>query len=393
MTTKAPMLISGAGIAGLSLMRLLQNAGIPCVIIEKNATITSAGAGIALPANAVKALRIMGLGDKIDTHAHQVKDIIYAKSSGQVLSRASLMEAPLNTDKFVALPRAALQSILLEDLPPSIYFNTMIDTLEVVENGVHVTFNSPHIKEGTYAAVIGADGLHSRVGELAFDPEPLVDLGVTTWRWLCHYPTDHLQPTYMLGSQDAFLAYPVGNNQVYCYAHRYDPTHAFIKQSQHHELIKKQFGHYKGIAKEMLSILPESSAIIAGRLRSVAQPLFAKGPIALVGDAGNACSPMLQQGAACAFEDTIVLARLLAAFPAEMACQYYEEYRHQRVNWIVNASDTPMKSINKTPSFLALWARNLYIRKKGPLNVQGWRQLLAHDPLQSLEAFIQSKRV
>lgn len=393
MISKKPILISGAGIAGLSLMRLLHNAGIPCTVIEKNATNTSAGAGIALPANAVKALRAMGLGDKIDAHAHQVKEIIYAKPSGRVLSRASLLDAPLNTDKFVALPRSALQTILLDDLPSSIYFNTTIDTLEVVEDGVHVTFNSPHIKEATYAAVIGADGIHSRVSELAFDPEPLVDLGVTTWRWLCNYATTHLQPTYMLGSQDAFLAYPMSENQVYCYAHWYDPKQALIKDSNYQAFIKKQFSHYKGIAKEMLSILPDSSAIIAGRLRSVAQPLFAKGPIALVGDAGNACSPMLQQGAACAFEDVIVLAKLLAAFPVVSALKYYEEYRHERVNWIVTASDTPMKSINKTPSFLALCARNMYIRKKGPLNVLGWRQLLAHDPLQSLDTFIQSKEV
>ena len=72
------ILISGAGIAGLGLARQLKKLNIPFKIIEKRTHLSTDGAGIALPANAVKALRYMGLGSNIDQHAHQVNNSPYA---------------------------------------------------------------------------------------------------------------------------------------------------------------------------------------------------------------------------------------------------------------------------------------------------------------------------
>lgn len=63
------ILISGAGIAGLSLARQLKKLNIPFKIIERRSHLITEGACIALPANAVKALRYLGLGDRIDQEA------------------------------------------------------------------------------------------------------------------------------------------------------------------------------------------------------------------------------------------------------------------------------------------------------------------------------------
>ena len=385
-----PILIAGAGIAGSALAKQCIRLKLPFTLIEKNAQLITTGAGIALPANAMVALRHMGLGSAIDDVAHQVNEIIYSEPSGKVLSQASLHQPPLNMDKFVALRRSQLQQLLVDSLGHAIHYDTTISKIRTDDDGVAVTFASPTLTAGKYAIVVGADGLHSKLRQLTFGSVSLVDLGVTTWRWICEYPTTNLQPTYMLGGQDAFLAYPIGTNTVYCYAHVFDPNQLLYQQTDPRRIIRRELRQYAGIAKTMLADLPE--AIITGRLQSMPQPLLAKDHTALIGDAASACSPMLQQGAACAFEDAVILSELLAQLPVDAALKHYQAYRMARVSWIMQASDNPMKSLINMNSSAALFARNQAIQGRGPLNIQGWRQLLATNPIAELSDYIRDQQ-
>jgi 2-polyprenyl-6-methoxyphenol hydroxylase-like FAD-dependent oxidoreductase len=383
------ILISGAGIAGLCLARQFKKLNIPFKLIEKRTHLLTDGAGIALPPNAVKALRYIGLGDNIDKYTHQVNKIIYTDSRGVTLSEASLLEKPLNTDTFVALHRHVFHDILREGMDDVIHFNTTINKMIQTKNGVLVTFNNYEQEE--FSAVIGADGVNSYVRQLAFVDSPLTDLGVTIWRWTCKYPTDSLQPTYMLGLRDIFMAYPIGKNEVYCYAHAYDPESLIYNSVNHRDVLIKQFSQYDGIAKILLKILPDNQFIIPGRLRSVSQPLFTSGQVALIGDAGHACSPMLQQGAACALEDVIALSELLKHFSIKDALSHYEKFRNERINWITTSSDSPMKMLINMDSQI-LSAIQQKIRENGPLNVQGWKKLLAIDSLSELSSYIEKQK-
>lgn len=385
------ILISGGGIAGLSLARQLKKMRIPYIMIEKRPRLLTEGAGIALPANAVRALRHVGLGGEIERHTHQVEKIIYTDKTGIILSEASLLEQPLNMDRFVALHRNKFHEILEEGLNENIVFNTQIDQLHQTNDGVIVKFKNDNLQKEKFSAVIGADGMNSQVRKLAFTDHNLTDLGVTIWRWTCRYPTNNLQPTYMLGARDIFMAYPIGKDEVYCYAHSFDPKNLKSKSSDHKAILTEVFGQYGGVAKEMLQILPGNQSIIPGRLRSVPQPLFVSGRVALIGDAGHACSPMLQQGAACALEDVIALSELLENFSIEDALSHYAKFRVERVNWITASSDGPMKMLINIDSQL-LSAIQQKIRENGPLNVQGWRKLLSSDPINEITTYIAAQK-
>ncbi|MCH9757197.1 MAG: FAD-dependent monooxygenase [Gammaproteobacteria bacterium] len=382
------ILISGAGIAGLCLARQLKKQNIAYTLIEKRETLDAIGAGIALPANAVRALRYMGLSESLN-QMHQVKKIIYARPNGRVISQASLLNSPLNRDKFVALKRSKLLSILEENIKDDIHFDTSIMGMKQLDSGVEVMCSNAKLN-GHYDAVIGADGLYSTVRDLGFEATDLVDLGVTNWRWTSEHSTRDIQPTYMLGMKSIFLAYPIGRNQIYCYLHRADKHNQYGTPDKAHANISELFKHYQGVAEPLLKKLPDMKDIYTGRLRSVPKPLFSQGDLALIGDASNACSPMLQQGAACAFEDAIVLSELLAKFSVREAFKHYQTLRYQRVNWIVKTSDDGIKSFVKINSRWSLMARNLLIKKKGPLNVLGWKHLLSSCPLDGVKHFIES---
>lgn len=386
------ILISGAGIAGLALARQLKKLNIPFVIIEKRSHMTTDGAGIALPANAVQALRYIGLSSDIDLHGYQVQRIIYTDTTGMVLSDASLSESPLNRDRFVALHRNQFHKILCQDIEDKICFGTTIDLMTPTKSGILVKFNNPEMKPEEFSAVIGADGINSRVRQLIFKDTSLTDLGVTIWRWTCKFPTHDLQPTYMLGARDVFMVYPISENEVYCYSHIFDPQDLSSKFSDNKMLLKKHFGEYGGIAKIMLSILPDNRYIIPGRLRSISQPVFSSGRVALIGDAGHACSPILQQGAASALEDVIVLSELFRHFSIPDALDHYREFRSERIHWITTSSDGPMKMlINIDSKMLSIRQQN--IRENGPLNVQGWKKLLSINPITELDHYIDRNKL
>lgn len=377
------ILICGAGIAGLSLARQFKKLNIPFILIEKRKELLSDGTGIALPANAVRALKYLGLGKPLEKHAHKVNKIIYADFAGNVLSEASLLDYPLNSDHFVALSRHVFHDILHHDLNVDIHFDTTINLICQGKSGVLVNFNGD-LQQEEFSAVIGADGVNSIVRQLVFSDHSLLDLGVTIWRWTCRYPTNDLQPAYLFGADSVFMAYPIGENEVYCYAQVLDPENLHANTWDHQSVLQEQFSQYGGIAKKMLELLPDNYSIIPGRLRSVQKPLFTSGRVALIGDAGHACSPMLQQGAAAALEDVIILSNFLNHFSIEDAFSYFEINRSERINNIVTASDGPMKMlINRDPTLIA----EIYekIRNQGPFNVAGWKKILMTDPLREVE--------
>lgn len=70
------VLISGAGIAGLSLARRLEKMGIGYLIAEKRSSSHHSSSGIALPFNALLALREPGFEKAVLDVAHQVEEVI-----------------------------------------------------------------------------------------------------------------------------------------------------------------------------------------------------------------------------------------------------------------------------------------------------------------------------
>ena len=369
------ILISGAGIAGLSLARLLLKAGIDFVIIEKRANDHSSGSGIALPFNAMIALRTLGLAEQVLGAAHQVHLVSYANKEGKTIASASLDQAPLNRDKFVAMKRAELHDILAKDIAELVHYQTVIESMEQVSDGVEIKCSNAALN-AKYDLVVAAEGIHSPLRKQCYANESTVlDHNIPTWRFVVDYPNHGLEPLYMFARTELFMAYPIGPDSLYCYGHIYDETDKY-SQGNAYQHLTDVFGDFGGEVPAILKRAAEVE-ILSGRLQSVAKPYYSSGRIVFVGDAGNACSPLLQQGAASAFEDVICLAEQLQQHSIEQAIRSYQQTRSPKVEWIVKNSDGPIKMMKKMRNPIGAFLRNVMIKKKGPLNAVGWRYLAA----------------
>jgi 2-polyprenyl-6-methoxyphenol hydroxylase-like FAD-dependent oxidoreductase len=370
------ILIVGAGIAGLSLYRALRQRGFSATIVDKAESLSSEKTGLLLTANAVAAVQSLGLKHKLIPLSNQINKIEYAKANGQPLSIIDLTESPFNQQPFVSLCKTSLVDLLSEDIT-SIRFNCSPETITQTQEGTLVEFSDGHSE--FFDLIVGADGINSKVRELMFEEPSKRDLGVSCWHFLTQLDADIQHPKYLLGKNDTFFLYPLGEKNFYCYAQCQDRSGELI--SGDNDLIIKRFKRYEKFVCEALENSVQQNNMATIRLHSSVPQAFFNSNAILIGDALHTCPPSLQQGTAMALEDAITLARLLSRYPYEIAFTRFQAQREERIRYVVNQSNKLIKQENKGRSLAGRLIRNRAIKQRGATSIMAWKKLLAEDPL------------
>jgi len=114
-------------------------------------------------------------------------------------------------------------------------------------------------------------------------------------------------------------------------------------------------------------------------METVSAPVLAKGRIAFIGDASHGCATSLQQGAAQALEDSIVLSDFLDSGNILIALQKYTSARMKKISWVMEKSNNCMKIFNKKLTNLEKIDRNEKIKAEGLNSFILWQKLFNDD--------------
>jgi 2-polyprenyl-6-methoxyphenol hydroxylase-like FAD-dependent oxidoreductase len=307
MKQEGPVVIAGAGIAGLVLAVGLSRFGCEAVVYEREEDLASAGAGISLWPNALAALDAIGLGDSVRTAGAPVASGGIQRPDGSWIRVAdpSIVKASLG-ESMVAIHRADLLGVFASRLEiASIRFGVTVSSFASTGGGVKVVLNDGSEVDG--CALVGADGIGSVV---ANELQPgLVQRysGYTAWRGIADFDVSDVEPSETWGPGGEFGFVPIGSHQTYWFATEVTPEAGRGLKGELARLFD-HFGTWHTPIPELLEATKESAVLRHDIYDRDLLKSWSRGPVIAIGDAAHPMRPHLGQGGCQSIEDGVLLA-------------------------------------------------------------------------------------
>ena len=196
------------------------------------------------------------------------------------------------------------------------------------------------------SALIGADGVHSRIRNALFGEMPARFTGLLAWRGLV--PMERLPErlrrlvgTNWVGPGGHVVHYPVRSGTLLNFVGTAERSDWQVESWTERGTTEEALNDFKGWNADVETIIRNIGAPFKWALLG-REPLaqWTKGRVTLLGDAAHPTLPMMAQGANMAIEDGVVLARSLAAHDdVAAALKAYEDARRDRTSRLVRAAN------------------------------------------------------
>jgi len=347
------MLIAGGGIAGLTAALAALKRGIDVQVYEQAAELKEVGAGVQLAANGTRVLYALGIGDELKALSceAQAKEI-RLWNTGETWKLFDL--GPVSVERYGAPYFTVYRPDLLDVLARAVR-REKSDAIQLAsrcvacaqdDDGVTLQLESGATVRGD--ALVGADGVHSRIRQGLFGADKPEFTSVIAWRGVV--PMERL-PQHMrrmvgsnwIGPGGHIVHYPLRAGQVMNFV-------GVLERSDW----RIESWSARGTPEELMSDFRGWHEDIQGFVRAIDTPykwaLMVRAPlerwtvgrVTLAGDAAHSMLPFLAQGAIMAIEDGCVLGRCLAEFAVPEALKRYEAARKERTRRTVEGSAANM---------------------------------------------------
>jgi salicylate hydroxylase/6-hydroxynicotinate 3-monooxygenase len=362
--SKSPSVaIVGAGIGGLAAAASLRRIGIDAQVYEQASQFARVGAGIQMTPNAMKVLRGLGLEEHLRAIAFEPRAGLNRDHDSGRLSNelpiAGTMEERYGAP-YLLMHRADLHAALVSLVPPETVHHGR-KLIELTQDAGGATLQFADGSSATADLVIGADGVHSRVREIILGAERPRFTGRVAYRTT--YPAKLLGGLALPPARTKWWG-PDRHIVIYYVTRAQDELYFVTSQPEAAEWMTPESWSAKG----RLDDLREAYAAFHPEVRAVLEacpdvhkwalferdplPTWAAGRVVLLGDSCHPMTPYMAQGAACALEDAVVLARCLDGVAAERiapALARFEAARKPRTSdiqgnsskntWMRNSTD------------------------------------------------------
>lgn len=364
---KPTVLISGAGIAGLTLASWLDAYGFAPTLIDKRSHLDDQGYMIDFYGSGFDVAEKMGLLGALRARHYSIPTLTFVGRTGR-------REAVLNVEAFrktlggrhFNFMRGDLEAVLLGHLGARVplHLATSVARLEPTPEAVNVTFAGG--REASFDLVVGADGVHSRVRQLLWGDAAQFahDLGYTV---ACGVIDN------ILDDPHAFYSHRAPGRQASVYAIRGGKLATFfIFRSPKSDVRTRaeQFAALERACEGMGWMVPEllehterSPEFYFDRVTQIRLSTWHRGRVVLVGDACQCLTLVAGQGASMAMAGAYLLADALATADGafETALQAYQARLEPEIRQRQRQAETLARSFVPA-SALAIWFQNLYLR-------------------------------
>ncbi len=349
------IIVVGAGIAGLATAAALSRGGHTVSVIEERDDTTS-GAGISIWPNALAALDRIGVGDEVRGAGGRVSAGAMRWRNGASIRHpaAERMVIALG-EPLVVVRRVVLTDILSASLAAgTVEYGLAVSDVVDAHGPVRVRLSDSSTREAD--AVIGADGTHSVLARRLNGALTGRYAGYTAWRGVADHALDPDLAGETLGAGFEVGHVPMGSGHTYWFATERAAEGGRCAGGELSYLRSK----LAGWADPVPAILAATSAhdVLRNDVydREGAR-CWARGAVALVGDAAHPMRPHLGQGGCQAIEDAAVLAECID-ISTDLATAFtrYETFRRPRVRRLIRESRMLGEILNLRPAALSTLA-------------------------------------
>lgn len=378
------IVISGAGIAGLTAAIAFARRGFAVRILERAAALEEVGAGLQISPNATRILSRLGVLDivaplTVRPEAVVLRDATTLKERARVPLGASAerrWKAP-----YLVAHRADLQSALLaranEIDSIELSLGTSVTDVQLRSDGVTVSFDQNGISSEVSASLfVAADGVWSHSRRLVGPNEKSRFSGSLAWRTTLLADSDAGRHFAAFSSPETVTTYLHGGFHLVAYPIRaasainlaaFTPGRAITEHWAGETSPDALRQAMRDAAPQLAGLADKAAPWTIWPLHTVdaSRHWTSPGGIALIGDAAHAMTPFAAQGAAMAIEDAYMLADAVAsATNTAQALSQWEAARKPRVAQVARRGALNHFAWNASGP-VAL-ARNLFLKLKSP---------------------------
>ncbi len=370
------VLIAGGGLGGLTAALALLKMGCDVEVYEQAAELREVGAGLQLSANGTHVLYALGVGEALKAHSCEAEGKeIRLWNTGETWKLFDLGKVSLERYgyPYFTVYRPDVLGVLSEavrrEKPDAIHLGSRCTGF--TQDAASVSLDLENGKTIVGDALIGADGVHSRIRQGLFGPDAPQFTGVIAWRGIV--PMEAL-PGHMarrvgtnwVGPGGHVVHYPLragklmnfvgalerSDWQVESWSARGTNAELSADFAGWHEDVHALIGNIPAPYKWALMVRPPMARWSAGR-------------VSLLGDACHSMLPFLAQGAVMAIEDGYVVARCLAQGEGDVPARLlrYENARRERTQRAVEGSANNMQRFHNRALADPLQARQYVDRE------------------------------
>jgi 2-polyprenyl-6-methoxyphenol hydroxylase-like FAD-dependent oxidoreductase len=308
------VLIVGAGIAGPTLAYWLHRFGHQPTLGERAPQRREGGYIVDFWGAGFDVADRMGIVPQLIEKGYRVREVREVSATGRRVAR---FDPRLVLDsvegRYVSIARTDLSAVIYSTIDGVVetIFDDTVQALEDSGDRVRVEFT--HRASREFDAVIGADGLHSRVRELAFGPEQRFErpVGITVAAFdIDQYrPRDELTAVThtVVGAQALRFALRDGAS-MFCFTFRDDAVAPPAKVAAQQQHLRTKLHGIGWEVPEILERMPQARTFYFDTASQIRMPSWSRGRVGLVGDAAACPSLLAGQGSALAMVEAYVLA-------------------------------------------------------------------------------------
>lgn len=310
------VLISGAGIAGLTLACCLADADWQVDVVEKSEGERKSGYMITFFGNGWKVAERINILNRIKDVRYPAQEFQYVNNSGKSYFNVNLERVRNGFGhEYTYLRRPDLEHILLErskELSVNIKYSTQVAEINETSDSVSASFQNGDVN--SYDLVIGADGIHSGVRKIVFGEEHqfshYLGYGVAAFQTT---PRDEIGNSIKIYQEPnrSSIYYPVSEKTMdSVFLFPYNNTERVPKEN-YKSILEDTYTGSKWINQEVIQSAPNESIGFFDIMKQIQMPKWTKKRVALIGDACACLSPLAGQGASMAMLEAFVLANQL----------------------------------------------------------------------------------